>query len=324
MLKSIDITWAQSIAERWIDRQRQDRLPHAVMLTGPAGVGKRAIASWMVARRLALETGELPVWPADPPAHADLRWLTRPEDKTAILIDQVRSLVADLNLTSYSGLGKAAVIEPAQLMTNEAANSLLKTLEEPPGDALLVLVADRIGRLPATILSRCQRIDVRVPAEAEGLAWLDRLHPGEDWAAALRIAGGAPIGAVAAAEQLDTARTLGSNLEAVAKGDASPVEVASKWAGYEPAFVLEWLARQVQMAARVNAGYDGALRDLAINDSVLQRMDRRNLFCYLDNINRLRGQPRGSYNVQLALEALLIDWATQLRDVRPAAAIGAA
>ena len=45
---------------------------------------------------------------------------------------------------------------------------------------------------------------------------------------------------------------------------------------------------------------------------MLKRMDRRNLFCYLDTINRLRGQPAGSYNVQLTLESLLIDWANGL------------
>jgi hypothetical protein len=53
---------------------------------------------------------------------------------------------------------------------------------------------------------------------------------------------------------------------------------------------------------------------VVIEDSVLQRMDRRNLFCYLDIINQLRGQPGGSYNVQLTLEGLLIDWAGGLRD----------
>ncbi|NIQ44609.1 MAG: DNA polymerase III subunit delta', partial [Pseudomonas stutzeri] len=69
----------------------------------------------------------------------------------------------NLQLTSYEGRGKVAVIEPANTMTTSAANSLLKTLEEPPGDTLLILVADRIGRLPPTVFSRCQRIDFAPP-----------------------------------------------------------------------------------------------------------------------------------------------------------------
>ncbi|MEO1202852.1 MAG: hypothetical protein AAFX10_09100, partial [Pseudomonadota bacterium] len=206
-------------------------------------------------------------------------------------------------------------IEPAQLMTHSAANSLLKTLEEPPGDTLLVLVADRTGRIPATVLSRCQRLDVRAPRFDDGLAWLDRLRPGEDWPEALRAAGNAPLSAIDALEQLDTARGMAEELKNVATAQSSPVAVAAGWARQDPLFVLEWLARQVQAAARANAGDRDALRGTAIDDSVLERMDSRNLFCYLDNINRLRGQARGSYNVQLALEALLIDWATGLRDV---------
>ena len=289
------------------------------MLAGAPGVGKRAIAHWVVARKLGLKTDDLPAWPSEPPQHADLHWLTPPEDKNSIGIDQVRALVADLNLTSYEGRGKAAIIEPAQLMTNNAANSLLKTLEEPPGDALLVLVADRVGRLPATIMSRCQRIDVRSPSNADSLAWLDRCRPGIDWAEALRAAGGAPL---AALERLEVTRAMAADLGRVATGGLSPVQVAQDWARHEPGFVLEWLARQVESAARLQAGDRSRPPDPAIGESVLQRMDSHGLFCYLDDINRLRGQPRGSYNVQLALETLLIDWSTRLEHVEATRAPG--
>jgi DNA polymerase-3 subunit delta' len=311
----MELTWLSKLATRWRDQRDSGRLPHAVLMAGPKGVGKRAAAAWMVGEKLALSPGELPVWPLDQPEHADLHWLTPPEDKNSIGIDQVRALVDELNLTSYSGHGKAAVIEPAQLMTHNAANSLLKTLEEPPGDTLLVLVADRTGSLPATILSRCQRIDVRAPNDETGLAWLDRLRPGENWADALRMAGGAPLAAIEVAEQLDRTRAMAEELKNVGIAQSSPVDVAASWARQDPIFVLEWLARQVQAAAKANTGDREALRGTAIDDSVLKRMDSRNLFCYLDNINRLRGQARGSYNVQLALESLLIDWATGLRDV---------
>jgi hypothetical protein len=79
-------------------------------------------------------------------------------------------------------------------------------------------------------------------------------------------------------------------------------------------FVLDWLARQVRLVILAEAGGRGRAAGIAVDDSVLKRMDRRNLFCYLDRINRLRGQPGGSYNVQLTLEGLLIDWAEGLRN----------
>ena len=189
----MDILWLQHFVDAWQDRVRHGRVPHAVLLAGPAGVGKRAAARWVAARTLGIHEKALPEHPEDIPEHADLRWIRPLEDKQSIGIEQIRELVGELNLTSYEGGGKVAVIEPANLMTDSAANSLLKTLEEPPGDALLVLVADRVGRLPATIFSRCQRIELLPPSETEALAWLDRLQPGAAWAEALRVSGGAPL-----------------------------------------------------------------------------------------------------------------------------------
>jgi DNA polymerase-3 subunit delta' len=304
----MDISWHREFANNWLARCRQGRVPHAVLLAGPAGVGKRAAACWMAARHLGVSTEvRLPQHPALAPEHADLRWIRPPDGKQAIGIDQIRDLVAKLSLTSYQGGGKVAVIDPADAMTNNAANSLLKTLEEPPGDALLILIADRKGHLPATVFSRCQRIDFSVPGEAEGLAWLDRLRPGQSWLAALRLAAYAPLGAIQASGQLDTHAAMSRDLAAVASGKASAIAVAARWTALDTAFVLDWLARQVQAAIFRASGAGREGTSAAIDDSVLKRMDRRNLFCYLDIINRLRGQAGGSFNVQLTLEGLLID-----------------
>jgi DNA polymerase-3 subunit delta' len=304
----MDIVWLTSFTRSWIDRQEHGRSPHAVLLTGSPGVGKRAAATWIAANKLGIAApGSLPAYPVEPLEHADLHWIAPLEDKEAIGIGQVRDLVAEFSLTSYGGSGKVAVIEPANAMTTNAANSLLKTLEEPSGDALLILIADRMGKLPATIFSRCQRIDLALPSEAEALEWLDKLHPGANWVEALQLAGNAPLAAITALEQLDTHTSMSRDFSAVARGGASALEVAAKWARLDTRFVLDWLARQVQQAIRGSAA-------AAIDESVANRMDRRNLFCYLDIINGLRGQPSGSFNVHLTLESLLIDWAEGLRN----------
>jgi DNA polymerase-3 subunit delta' len=315
MIDSKDISWHSAIAKNWLDRVEHGRLPHAVLLAGPRGVGKRAAAAWMAARHLDMSSDSgLPQYPQRQIEHADMRWIAPLEDKQAIGIDQIRELVAEMSLTSYQGGGKVAVIEPAEAMTNNAANSLLKTLEEPNGDALLILVADRKGRLPATIFSRCQRIDFAVPSEQDALEWLDRIQPGGNWSEALRLAGNAPLAAIAAMDQLDTHAAMSKDFGGVASGRDSALEVAARWAKLETGFVLDWLARQVQSAIfRASDGAKGRARG-AIDESVLKRMDRRNLFCYLDIINRLRGQPGGSFNVQLTLEGLLIDLSEGLKN----------
>ncbi len=316
----MELNWLKHFADSWQGQATQGRVPHAVMLLGASGVGKRCAAAWI--SRLALEYGEagdLPDSPLTIPEHADLRWLKPPEDKHSIGIEQIRDLVADLSLTSYEGVGKVAVIEPANAMTANAANSLLKTLEEPPGDALLILVADKTGRLPATIFSRCQRITIPVPAESESLAWLDRLQPATSWPRALRAAGNAPLAAITASERLEATEAMSRDFAALSAKRAAPLDVAAKWAKHEPDFVLDWLCREVQKCIYGASGATSPVADRAVAESVLKRMDRRNLFCYLDIINRLRGQPAGSFNVLLTLESLLIDWAGDLLDCRNSA-----
>ena len=309
----MDINWHSEFAGSWMAREQQDRVPHAVLLAGPAGVGKRAAAAWIVARRMGLPTTTtLPQYPFERPECPDAHWLEAPEGKAAIGIEQIRSLVSELSLTSYLGAGKAAVIEPANAMTTNAANSLLKTLEEPPGDTIIILIVDRTGHLPATIFSRCQRIDFAAPAESDGLAWLEALQHNSDWAEALRVAGGAPLKALITVEQIATSTGIGRDFAAVAAGKASPIEVAARWSKIEPAFVLDWLAQQLQIAIQATSGGRSGPAGLVIGESVLRRMDTRNLFCYLDIINRLRGQAAGSYNVQLSFESLLIDWSEGL------------
>ena len=309
----MELTWLKPFTESWLTRVSQGRVPHALLLLGPAGVGKRAAAAWLVRERFGLSAdGDGPRYPLQVPEHPDLHWLSPAEDKQTVGIEQVRDLVSALSLTSYAGGGKVAVIDPANAMTVNAANSLLKTLEEPSGEALIVLVADRIGRLPATILSRCQRATFSLPPERDSLAWLEQLQPANDWRQALRLAGNAPLAAIEARESLEQASAMADEFAGLAERRGSPIEVAARWSKYDPGFVLDWLCVTVQQCIRRASCDDSGLAESGLPQSVLRRIDRRKLFCYLDIINRLRGQAAGSYNVQLALESLLIDWADGL------------
>ncbi|MFT5501632.1 MAG: DNA polymerase-3 subunit delta' [Woeseiaceae bacterium] len=304
------LSWHKNLESSWLRSVDQGRAPHAVLLLGVAGSGKRCAAAWLARTHLGLAGAEAGVqYPLQAVEHADMRWISPVEDKHTIGIEQIRELVSALALTSYEGRGKVAVIDPAHAMTANAANSLLKTLEEPPGNALLILVADRVGRLPATIFSRCQRLSIALPSEEDGMRWLEQMRPGEQWGGLLREAGNAPLAAVVAAGQRQDTEILSRDFAALASKKGAPLEVAARWSKYEPEFVLKWLSRQVQNC--IQRTFDGvsSQHNLEVSQSVLQCIDRRNLFCYLDTVNGLRGQPVGSFNVLLTLESLLIDWA---------------
>src|SRR5690606_18002126 len=111
-------------------------------------------------------------------AHPDFRFLSfmtkdKSDDlRTVIVVDQVRELIGSMQLTNGLSPRKVALIQPAEAMNRSAANALLKTLEEPAGEVVLLLVSNDASRLSATIRSRCQALHLRPPAAVEAQQWL--------------------------------------------------------------------------------------------------------------------------------------------------------
>src|SRR5450631_1519978 len=151
----------------------RERWPHALLIAGPQGVGKRLLALHL-ARALLCETplsnGRacgtcIGCGLVERRSHPDLRLIepfTYDDDGVAtpvdaIGVDAIRDLTRFAQLSSHRGGAKVAVVVPADALNAAAANALLKTLEEPPPRTNLLLVSHRPGRLPATITSRCRR-----------------------------------------------------------------------------------------------------------------------------------------------------------------------
>lgn len=139
------------------------RLHHAYLMLGPEGVGKRTIAL-SLAKAIHCNEIENDYCGNCPNCsriqsgnHPDVRTIEPGAGKKEIGIQQIREMEKELNLRAFSGK-KIAIIDPATLMNMSAQNALLKTLEEPPRDCLLILVASNAGRLLPTLRSRCLRI----------------------------------------------------------------------------------------------------------------------------------------------------------------------
>ena len=257
-----------------------DRLPHALLLCGPAGLGKRVFAQRLLARLLctAPQQGEacghchgcrLRLAQTHPDAYAIGLGVNREgKPRSEIVIEQIREVCERLQLASALGGRRVALVDPADALNAAAANALLKTLEEPPAAALLILLADHPQRLPATVRSRCRRVQFRLPPAAEAVAWLQAQDLAGDRAHALDAADGNPGLAAGYLREGALARreAVRSELAQLLARRADALALAQSWAQDEPRqrllFAAQWLAREMRAQAAGERGPLASGRDL--------------------------------------------------------------
>jgi len=314
--------WLEPAWKQLVCSWQQDRLPHAVLLAGPDGIGKQLLAD----RLAALLLCEQPTAEGDAcghcqacgwlqaGSHPDLAVLNPEETGKAIKISQVRELGVALGMTSHGGRYKVAVVAPADAMNVNAANSLLKTLEEPTSGTLLILLTASPGQLPATVRSRCQQLRIHVPGAGDALDWLRAGAIETDLGRrCLQIAGGAPLAAaeLAASDQLAVRDQRLTELAAVYNGTRDPLRVAADWQGEYEARTLRWWQGWLQALVRWQlAGLPPDEPQLAQTlQQISESVDCRQLYELSDRVTRALNSLGSGLNRQLLLEDLLIDWA---------------
>ena len=180
-------------------------------------------------------------------AHPDRFAVIPAEDKRIITVEAVRILIAQMTLTTTISPRKVALVAPAEAMNVNAANALLKTLEEPLGQAVIILLSHDPSRLPATIRSRCQLVAVHAPATTQAVDWLvssQGIDP-DSAALALEASAGSPLraAALAGSGDLERFRQLQQELEALVGKPSRVSALSTDLAGIEARDLLwTWLS----------------------------------------------------------------------------------
>lgn len=302
----------------------REQLPHSLLISGIPGLGKAAFASQLAASLLCQHPGNEGRACGQCKScrllaagnHPDFL-LTAPEEDSSIIgVDQVRAVISYFSLRPHTSARKLVILAPADAMNINASNSLLKILEEPPADSVLILVTSYPARLSATIRSRCTQVNLAPPPAREAISWLSA--QGVDQATAadlLSAANGAPLLALDYQENgYQEARTsLFKDLLALQGGETDPVSCAERWKKIGTGFCLGWfnglLADLIQLGAVGAASARLNNPSLASQLSrVAEKSDPRQLFGLLEKGIESANLASTPLDATLLIEDILIGW----------------
>lgn len=308
-----------------------ERFPHALLLSGSAGIGKRAFAdtlsqSLLCQRRTAehlscgncdschyFAQGAHPDFRIVQPEADDVNDETEVKEKKAsevITINQIRLLGNFIALTSHQNGQRVVIIHPAEQLNLNAANALLKMLEEPPSQAIFILVANQLSRILPTIRSRCQLVKMPMPSRDQATAWLAEEKCREP-ALNLALAGGAPLEALAVGRNPDLQAQRKHFCDALSQPDSvDAIALAESISKLAPAAVMRWLHTWVYDLMSAKASGDNRFhvdRIKGINNlsKLLKPIELYKFNSELINAKRLLNHP---LNPKLFWESLFIKY----------------
>ena len=322
--------WQQT---RWTDLKGRipRQLPHSLLFAGPKNLGKlnfaQVLAEYLLCEHpqpLACGHCQACQW-LNAGTHPDLICIQPEANSTTIKIDQIRRLINRLSHTSQQGGYKLAIIEPAEQMNLAAANALLKTLEEPPGNTLLILVSHTAHQLPATVRSRCQRIRFAIPKLKLTQPWLvNQISSEIDAQLLLALAEGLPLKALELAnrDQLMLFQQAIDHLSELLLQKTEPMAVAKQLMAIDLKLLLDIFYTLSGDLIRLQLG--GNIKDRVYFSSInkirniSQLIDILKIYKFVDKVLEVKRAliQHINLNAQLQLEALLLQW-QQLSDGYP-------
>ena len=317
------LPWQSTQWQQLSEQYQSGRLPHALLLTGIKGIGKTQFAKTL-AESLLCDNRQIDGSACgqcrsclliSAGSHPDLSILTIEENSKVIKIDQIRALIASMALSSQYAGYKIVIISPADAMNRNAANSLLKTLEEPPGHSLLVLVTDKPAYLPATVRSRCHQLKFHAPVRNMALSWLSQQSTGIKQAEILLdLASGGPLEALKLAESdVLTLRDIQfTAFNGIAQGIIEPTKLASDWLKNGIKQPLYWVSTWIMDIIRLKmASQPPRLTNPDLRPNLqhfAEGLNLTGLYEFQEKITETLRLTETQCNDQMLLEGLLIEW----------------
>lgn len=317
------LPWHAGAWQQLQSLQAAGRLGHAWLLSGMPGIGKQMLAQHFA--RFLLCTKPVAQQPCSTCSscmlfaagtHPDFR-LVVPEKKL-ITIEQIRDSIEFAHNTSQRGGMQVLVFDPAEALNANAANALLKLLEEPPAHTLLLLISHQPGLLLATLRSRCQQLRCPLPAPELAAEWLVTQGLRGNAPSALQKAGGAPLRALSQDDGGTLAERLAllDCLQKLAVNEMYPVEAAKKCEKFSIIATIDYLLLGVaDMLRACQAGLP--LWDTDLDELVLRLRVREQPEQMAIALHAMHGSLMDARKVALAsnnanplllLEALFVKW----------------
>lgn len=332
------LPWQETQWERLVSQANAKTMPHAFLFSGQVGIGKTQFAKSLAAFLLCDDKTtasrseacgnckQCKLFNAE--THPDFKLIQPEEGAASIKVDQIRNLVEFFGQSSQQGGRKVTVLMPAESLNINAANALLKTLEEPSPNSVIILVSHQAGMLLPTIRSRCQFVDFSMPSEVQAVDWLKSQTEGmgdhvsisaDDLRQVLELARKAPFKAIEYlnAQALAEYRTMLDELGVFLKNEKLSSELATRWnddmAQLRLTWMIYWLEQLLKL--KLDSGVANLFHGEKMFSYLAEKCTSQQLFeLYSECLQQYRlFIGTSNPNKVLAFELLLHRWSALMR-----------
>ena len=312
-------SWHKKTWQQFTQARSQDHLPHAILLSGEKGIAKLSLARRMAKALICInnESGEGDACNEcqscktyESEANPDFTQISLLEDKQQINVDQIRALSEFLTYSRSYNTNRVVIINPVERMNVNAANSLLKSLEEPSANTVIILVTAKISQLLPTIKSRCQLFNVSSPSKDQALDWLKQQDQTLDAEAILEITGNKPLKALTISqEDIESRNQFFQELSTVINQQITVSEMAKKWEKYDLETLLNWQILLIQKAIKHSVTISATTeKPSKSNHPLTKHLSAEDHWQLYQNLIKQKQYIHTSVNSLMLVENMIILW----------------